>query len=258
LARRLASLEAIIVLACAAFDRRGDRMQDISVFSVRRTHWRETVRVLAFAASLRSGSSNRKLIRLAAEIARTEGAEVDLAEFREFDMPLYDADLEGSSGLPAGARELARRVEAAAALMISVPEYNYSIPGTLKNAFDWVSRVRPMPWRGRSVYLMSASPSPIGGIRGLWHARVPFEGCGALVFPDMFALPSAHQAFDEDGRLRDPKLAARLAREVCGFVRLSLAVTPLCSEHASGKADPGREKIVAALEDQSEIQSAGK
>ena len=212
------------------------------------------MRILAFAASLRSGSSNRKLIRLAAEIARSEGAEVDLADFREFDMPLYDGDLESRSGLPDGARELARRVDAAEALMISIPEYNYSIPGTLKNAFDWVSRARPMPWRGRSVYLMSASPSPVGGIRGLWHARIPFEGCGALVFPDMFALPHAHQAFDEHGKLRDPKLAERLEKEVTGFVRLAEAVTPVCSGRAAGKPDPGRDKILAALEDQSKIQ----
>jgi len=211
--------------------------------------------MLAFAASLRSGSSNRKLIRLAAGIATAEGAEVDLAEFREFDMPLYDGDLELESGLPEGARELARRVEAAEALMISIPEYNYSIPGILKNALDWVSRARPMPWRGRSVYLMSASPSPAGGIRGLWQARIPFEGCGALVFPDMFALPHAHQAFDEHGKLRDPKLAERLEKEVTGFVRLAEAVTPVCSAHASGgKPDPGREKILAALEDQTKIQ----
>lgn len=212
------------------------------------------MRILAFAASLRSGSSNRKLIRLAAEIARSEGAEVDLADFREFDMPLYDGDLESRSGLPDGARELARRVDAAEALMISIPEYNYSIPGTLKNAFDWVSRARPMPWRGRSVYLMSASPSPVGGIRGLWHARIPFEGCGALVFPDMFALPHAHLAFDEHGKLRDPKLAERLEKEVTGFVRLAEAVTPVCSGRAAGKPDPGRDKILAALEDQSKIQ----
>src|SRR5688572_24817459 len=107
------------------------------------------MRILAFAASVRSASWNRKLIRLAAGLAEAEGAEVDLAEFREFDMPLYDGDLDQRQGLPEGALELKRRVEAAEALMISIPEYNYSIPGTLKNAFDWVSRARPMPWRGR-------------------------------------------------------------------------------------------------------------
>src|SRR5919198_1418283 len=172
------------------------------------------MRVLAFAASLRRASLNRKLVALAAELARSAGAEVDLAEFRDFELPIYDGDLDASSGMPPGGLELKRRVERADAIMIAAPEYSYSIAGPLKNAIDWVSRARPMPWRGKSVYLMSAAPSSMGGVRGLWQTRIPLEGCGALVFPDMFALAQAHQAFDEDGRLRDPTLAERLAKDV--------------------------------------------
>ena len=160
------------------------------------------MKLLAFAASLRKESLNHKLVALACEIARREGADVDLARFSEFEMPLYDGDLDRASGLPAGALELKRRVESAQALLIAAPEYNYSIAGALKNAIDWVSRARPMPWRGRSVYLLSASPSPMGGIRGLWQTRIPPEGCGALVFPDMFALSRANEAFDADGVAR--------------------------------------------------------
>src|SRR5438105_10126458 len=161
------------------------------------------MRILAFAASLRSASLNHKLIQLAARLAAREGAEVDVVRFREFDMPLYDGDEDAAHGLPEGARKLQRRVEGAAALMIAVPEYNYSIAGPLKNAIDWVSRARPMPWRGRSIYLVSAAPSPVGGIRGLWQTRIPLEGCGALVFPDMFALAHADRAFAADGSLVD-------------------------------------------------------
>ncbi len=124
------------------------------------------MRVLAFAASLRRGSLNQKLILLAAEAARAAGAEVDLAEFREFDMPIYDGDVDASTGLPPGAAALRHRVEQADALMISAPEYNFSIAGPLKNAIDWVSRARPMPWRGRSVFLLSASPSAMAGSAG--------------------------------------------------------------------------------------------
>lgn len=214
------------------------------------------MKILAFAASCRSGSWNRKLIGLAAEIASRHGADVDLADFRDFDMPPYDGDLEERSGLPPGAAALRRRIEAADALMISTPEYNYSIPGTLKNAFDWVSRARPIPWRGRSVYLMAASPSPMGGVRGLWQTRIPFEGCGALVFPDMFALPHAHQAFDENGRLRDAALAARLEKEVAGFVRLADAVSAICGEQRAPADRARHETIVTALEEQSKIQPA--
>lgn len=212
------------------------------------------MRVLAFAASLRKNSLNRKLIELAAEIARAEQADVDLAEFSEFNMPLYDGDLDAAQGLPEGGQELKRRVEAASALIIAVPEYNYSIPGTLKNAIDWVSRSRPMPWRGRSVYLMSASPSPMGGIRGLWQTRIPLEGCGAIVFPDMFALAHADVAFDEAGRLKDPAMAARLEKEIVGFLRLAEALCPVISEAAAGVSRARRERINAALEEQSELQ----
>lgn len=213
------------------------------------------MRLLAFAASLRRESLNKRLIRLASRIAREEGADVDLADFREFDVPIYDGDIEQQRGLPAGALELKRRVGAADALMIATPEYNFSIAGPLKNAFDWVSRARPMPWRGRSVYLMAASPSPMGGIRGLWQTRIPFEGCGALVFPDMFALPHANKAFTDDGDLADAKLAERLRKEITGFVRLAEAVMHICGDGVDGEAAERRQKITAALEEQSVIQA---
>src|SRR5688572_17148243 len=108
------------------------------------------MKILAFAASLRKESLNRKLITLAADIARSQGAEVDLAEFGEFDMPLYNGDVDAGQGKPPGAIELQRRIEAADSLMIASPEYNYSMPGTLKNALDWVSRFRPMPTHGKT------------------------------------------------------------------------------------------------------------
>jgi chromate reductase, NAD(P)H dehydrogenase (quinone) len=212
------------------------------------------MRILAFAASMRQQSLNRRLIELAAETARSHGAEVDLARFGEFDMPLYNADLHDRQGIPPGAIHLARRLEQAEAFMIAAPEYNYSIAGVLKNAIDWVSRIRPMPWRGKSGYLMSASPSLAGGVRGLWQTRIPLEGCGSLLFPDMFALAAAHEAFTEDGRLRDGLQAERLNRELLGFVRLAEAVAPICARPPSPEARKRKEEIEAALEDETELQ----
>jgi chromate reductase, NAD(P)H dehydrogenase (quinone) len=211
------------------------------------------MRILAFAASLRKGSWNRRLLELGASIAREAGAGLDVAEFREFEMPMYDADLDREQGLPPGGLELARRLKAADALLIAVPEYNYSIPGTFKNAIDWVSRVRPMPWRGKSVYLMSAAPSPMGGIRGLWQTRIPLEGCGAIVFPDMFALAHADKAFAADGRLNDAALMERLRKEIAGFVRVAEALAPLCGGHATAPA-PVRKQVAEALENESALQ----
>ena len=176
------------------------------------------MRLLAFAASLKRESLNRKLINLAVELAREAQVEVDLADFREFDMPLYDADLQSSAGFPEGARELARRIEAVDGLMIASPEYNYSLPGTLKNAIDWVSRMKPMPLRGKHGVLLAASTSLVGGSRGLWALRVPLEGLGVMLLPDMFALAQAPQAFDEHGKLKDPELQERLRKLVHGYL----------------------------------------
>lgn len=179
------------------------------------------LRLLAFAASLRRDSWNRKLVGLAVDLARETGAEVDGAEFREFDMPLYDADLLARSGVPAGASELARRVGAADGLLLASPEYNFSLPGTLKNAIDWVSRIRPMPLRGKTAFLLSASNGQVGGVRGLWQLRIPLEGLGVLVYPDMYTLPWADKAFGPDGKLIEAERQARLASMVGGYLAVA-------------------------------------
>lgn len=184
------------------------------------------MKLLAFAASLRRESLNRKLIKLAVDLVREAKIEVDLADFHDFDMPLYDADLQVSSGFPKGAQEMARRIQAADGLMIASPEYNYSIPGTLKNAIDWVSRMKPMPLLGKHGFLMAASSSLVGGIRGLWALRVPLEGLGVFLHPSMFALAQANQALDEQGKLKDPEIQDRLKKMVSGYLELGRKLTP--------------------------------
>jgi len=189
------------------------------------------MRLLAFAASLRRGSWNRKLIQCAAGIARAHGAEVDLAEFAEFDVPLYSADVQQQDGIPAGAQEFARRIQATEGLLIASPEYNFSLPGTLKNLIDWVSRIRPVPLRGKHGLLLAASTSAVGGIRGLWQLRIPLEGLGVILSPDMFALANADQAFTDAGELTDPATADRLTRMVDRYVEMGRKL--------SGGKEPG-------------------
>lgn len=177
------------------------------------------MKLLMFGASLRKNSYNKKLINLAAKIAKDLGNEVDLAEFSEFDMPLYNADIQ-SQGFPDTVTQFVERMHAADAVIISSPEYNFSMPGTLKNMIDWVSRVNPMPWEGQTIMLMSASPSLVGGNRGLWNTRIPLEGCGALVHPDMFSLASANEAFAEGGDLKNQQLQQRLTDNIKKFLIL--------------------------------------
>jgi chromate reductase, NAD(P)H dehydrogenase (quinone) len=178
------------------------------------------VRLLVFSASLRAESFNTRLALLARAVIERHGAIVDFATMREFDGPSYDQDLEARDGIPPGPRALNRRLEASDAFVIASPEYNASIPGHLKNAIDWVSRVRPQPFNARHGLLLSASPSMAGGNRGLWSLRVPLEHLGARVFPDMFSLAQAHQAFSDDGALRDPKLGARFEQNLAAYLDL--------------------------------------
>jgi chromate reductase, NAD(P)H dehydrogenase (quinone) len=176
------------------------------------------LRLLAFAASLRQGSLNRRLIAAATEIARGAGASVDLAEFREFDMPLYNADVQATEGMPAGALEFRRRLEPADGVMIASPEYNFSLPGTLKNAIDWLSRMRPVPLQGKTALLLATSTGQVGGIRGLWQLRIPLEGLGVFVHPGMFSLGQGDRVLDEAGSLNDPAALGRLQTIVQGYL----------------------------------------
>lgn len=186
---------------------------------------REPVHLLVFSASLRTDSLNTRLSSLVTASIEEQGGVVDRATMGDFDAPSYNGDVEGAVGLPAGARAFRTRLEAAHGFVIVSPEYNGSMPGALKNVIDWVSRVRPQPFNERHGLLLSASPSMAGGNRGLWALRVPLEHLGARVYPDMFSLAQAHRAFDDEGRIADERLAARLHDTVANFLDLVEAST---------------------------------
>ena len=179
---------------------------------------RESVRLLVFSASLRAESLNTQLGDLACATIEAKGGEVDHASMREFDCPAYNADVQQDEGFPAGAEELHRRLEASDAFVVSSPEYNASLPGLLKNVVDWVSRFKPQPFNHRDGLILSASPSMAGGNRGAWALRVPFEHLGARIYPDMFSLARAHQAFDDEGRIADAQLQARFDMTIADFM----------------------------------------
>ena len=181
---------------------------------------REPVRFLVFSGSLRVASFNSQLARLAASLITEHGGVVDAATMADFDGPSFNQDLQEERGLPAGPAELCRRLEASDAFVIAAPEYNGSMSGVLKNAIDWASRQRPQPFNGRHALLLSASPSMIGGNRGAWALRVPLEHLGVRVYPDMFSLAQAHQAFDAAGRLASADLGGRLDRTIAQFMDL--------------------------------------
>ena len=178
------------------------------------------VRVLVFGASLRQGSLNDRLAAAAARVVEQKGGTADLAMMLDFDCPAYDGDVERDEGAPGGAERLRDRLTNADAFMIASPEYNASMPGFLKNTIDWVSRIRPQPFNGRQGMLLSASPSMVGGNRGLWALRVPLEHLGARVYPDMFSLAQAHEAFDASGQIANETLRSRFETTIECFLDL--------------------------------------
>ena len=186
---------------------------------------REPVRVLVFPASLRVKSLNAHLASLTAEAIEAHGAIADLGAMSDFDAPSFDGDLDATAGLPPGAQALRVRLEAADAFVIASPEYNASMPGVLKNVIDWVSRAKPQPFNERHGLLLSASPSMVGGNRGLWALRVALEHLGARLFPDMFSLAQAHSAFDAAGHIADQQLRERFDTTIAKFLDLVEAST---------------------------------
>ena len=181
------------------------------------------MKLMLMAASLRQDSVNKKLIQLSHEVLNKLQVSSEVKQFNAYEHPLYDGDLEASKGLPAGAQQFIHDINEVDGLVFAVPEYNFSMPGVFKNLIDWVSRGKPMPWAGKKILLLSASPAAAGGVRGLWQIRVPFEGCGAFVFPDMFTLANAFNAFDPKGHLIDKGLEDRLEGLLKQFVAFSAA-----------------------------------
>jgi chromate reductase len=184
----------------------------------------EPVRFLVFSGSLRKASLNTQLARLAAEIITSNGGLVDWADLSEFVAPDFNQDLEDEQGFPPAVTSFKARLENNDAFVIASPEYNASMPGGLKNVIDWSSRFKPQPFSGRHGLLLSASPSMVGGNRGVWALRIPLEHLGAHIFPEMFSLALANKAFTPESQIADEQLRQRLEKMVQSFMELVDAV----------------------------------
>ena len=160
----------------------------------------DAFRILAIPGSLRRASFNRGLARAAVEVA-PEGTVVELAELH--DIPSYNADHDGEA-MPAVVREFKRRIAEANALLFATPEYNFSVPGVLKNAIDWASRGQIKILKGKPVGMLGASTGHFGTIRSQTHLRWVMYGLGALVLPppELFVTEGAKK-FEPDGNLTD-------------------------------------------------------
>jgi NAD(P)H-dependent FMN reductase len=176
------------------------------------------IRIAVISGSLRDGSYNTALARYIAKHMESMGAvEIDEISLKELDLPMFSEDLEAEN-FPEKAIDLKKRLIASDGMLMTCPEYNGSITGALKNAIDWASRPRPDEkqlecFSGKVGALAAASPGALGGLRGMRHVRQILAGIQVLMTPAEYALGSAHQAFDDNGDLKDDK-AASMAKNV--------------------------------------------
>lgn len=171
------------------------------------------MKLLVFAGSTRQQSYNRHLAKAAAAIARQAGADVTHIELADFDVPMYDADLE-ARGTPPDVVRLKQLGLEHPAWIICAPEYNASYPALLKNTLDWItSPIKSDPqWsdafkstRGKVVGMLSASPGALGGLRSQGHLAPLLMNLHFWVAPTSYALGRAADAFDADGHLVDER-----------------------------------------------------
>ncbi len=177
----------------------------------------ETIKLVAFCGSLRKGSFNR--LALAAFTERLP-AGVTLSTIEIGDWPLYDADVQ-AKGFPAQVEAAQKAMLAADGIVFSTPEYNYSIPGVLKNAIDWLSRMTPQPFAGKPVAMFSASGGPLGGARAQYHLRqmLVFLDGRPVNKPEVM-IGAAHTKF-EGGKFTD-EVGAKLLADLGAALALAV------------------------------------
>lgn len=187
-----------------------------------------TPKILVLPGSTRIGSYNARLAALAAKELTLLDVDVTRVSLADYPLPIYDADADAGQGQPEAAVRLKRMIASHHGVFIASPDYSASVTPLLKNAIDWVSRVRERgepiysAFKGRVFAIASASPEPNGGLPGLMALRQILEaGCGALVIPEQVAVARADQAFDDMDRLADTRTANLFHAELARLVEMA-------------------------------------
>ncbi|MDX8442275.1 NADPH-dependent FMN reductase [Mesorhizobium australafricanum] len=168
-------------------------------------------RILVFAGSVRTGAFSGRTADVAQKELAMQGAEVTRISLGDYPLPIMDEDLEKDKGIPENAVKLGRQIAVHDGLLIATPEYNGSIPPLLKNAIDWVSRIRrdgdrtSRPLAGKPVGLCSSSEGKFAGIRCINHLRAVLVRCQMEVITPECSVAGADEAFAEDGQFRDDR-----------------------------------------------------
>jgi chromate reductase len=175
--------------------------------------------VLGLCGSLRAASYNRAALDAAGRLM-PPGMRLQFGSFAGF--PLYDAD-EQARGWPPAVLELGRAVARADAVLIASPEYNFSVPGGLKNALDWLSRLPEAPFRGKPVAILGAATGPVGTARMQYDLRriLHFLDARVLLKPEVFIAHAATR-FDAEGRLTDETTLKFLGEQMRALQRWTM------------------------------------
>jgi NAD(P)H-dependent FMN reductase len=189
-----------------------------------------TPKILVLAGSFRAGSHNTRLAALVSKELALAEADVSRIWLADYPLPLLDADILADAGPPDNAFKLKHMLAAHQGIFIASPEYSASVTPLLKNAIDWISRVRERErneanyaaFKGRVFALGAAANGAAGGVRGLMALRQILElGCGALVIPEQINVGRADQAFDDMDNLKDETPAAAVKAMVRRLVDLA-------------------------------------
>jgi chromate reductase, NAD(P)H dehydrogenase (quinone) len=175
--------------------------------------------VLVICGSLRKRSYNAALARALPDLAPPEMKFVTAPPFET--LPLYNADIQEASGFPGPAEDLATAIRAADAVLFVSPEYNWSMPGGLKNAIDWISRMKEQPFEGKPVAIQSCSQGPLGGARMQYHWRMSMLFLKAFIFgtPEVFVGNSASKFDKETLALTDQGTKDAVKAQLAAFAK---------------------------------------
>jgi chromate reductase len=182
-------------------------------------------KVLVICGSLRKGSFNAALARALPALAPEGMKLITAPSIGSF--PLYNADVQ-EAGFPGPVEELAAAIRAADGVLFVTPEYNWSMPGVLKNAIDWLSRLKEQPFKEKPVAIQSASQGPLGGARMQYHWRMSMTFVAAFIFgtPEVFVGLAQNKFAKDTMELTDQPTKDAIKAQLAAFSKFIERVKP--------------------------------
>ena len=159
------------------------------------------MKILTFSGSIRNASINTKLSKYVAKFLMESGYDANFLDLKDYPMPIYNGDIQESEGIPKSAIDFVEIIKSYDILLISTPEYNGFLSSLLKNVIDWSSRIDRSIYKDKVIGIMSASPGKNGGIRAIKNLTLLFEYLDANLLKNYISLPSAFNAFNDQGDL---------------------------------------------------------